>query len=265
MRHLHSVPYICHYGVKGMKWGVRRYQNKDGSLTSEGRKRYSQTDLKKAIESSRKNKSYKETMDEQSSIRFVGGVLNPGTKLYRITSNENESNEGRKFVTFSNRDVDYYESVWPDYVNGPAKQVEYTVTKPLKIAGTRDVIDSMVSLNSRFSELKLSELDDGRGYYDSLISKNPELATMTVKQASEKLTPETVNDFAIITSSAAGGYDFVNEQIYDKIGKDLQKKGFDGSVDVADSEIWGEAEFSTVIFSSEGTEKTKIRDQRDWR
>ena len=29
---------IEHYGVKGMKWGVRRYQNKDGSLTAEGRK-----------------------------------------------------------------------------------------------------------------------------------------------------------------------------------------------------------------------------------
>lgn len=30
---------LVHYGVKGMKWGVRRYQNKDGSLTAKGRKR----------------------------------------------------------------------------------------------------------------------------------------------------------------------------------------------------------------------------------
>lgn len=38
--------YICHselyhHGIKGMKWGVRRYQNEDGSLTPEGMKRYS--------------------------------------------------------------------------------------------------------------------------------------------------------------------------------------------------------------------------------
>lgn len=32
--------YLEHYGVKGQKWGVRRYQNEDGSLTPEGEERY---------------------------------------------------------------------------------------------------------------------------------------------------------------------------------------------------------------------------------
>lgn len=35
---------LNHAGIKGMKWGVRRYQNKDGSLTPEGRKRYADSD-----------------------------------------------------------------------------------------------------------------------------------------------------------------------------------------------------------------------------
>ena len=32
---------LIHYGVKGMRWGVRRYRNKDGTLTPAGKKRYS--------------------------------------------------------------------------------------------------------------------------------------------------------------------------------------------------------------------------------
>lgn len=40
----HSDDELMHYGVKGMKWGVRRYQRKDGSLTGAGKRR-----LKKAL------------------------------------------------------------------------------------------------------------------------------------------------------------------------------------------------------------------------
>jgi hypothetical protein len=36
--------YLAHHGIKGMQWGVRRYQNKDGSLTLAGKKRYAEYD-----------------------------------------------------------------------------------------------------------------------------------------------------------------------------------------------------------------------------
>lgn len=32
--------YLCHHGVKGQKWGIRNYQNSDGTLTSAGKERY---------------------------------------------------------------------------------------------------------------------------------------------------------------------------------------------------------------------------------
>ena len=41
---------LYHHGIKGQKWGIRRYQNEDGSLTEAGKKRYLVSDIKSASE-----------------------------------------------------------------------------------------------------------------------------------------------------------------------------------------------------------------------
>ena len=52
---------LTHYGIKGMKWGVRRYQNKDGSLTDAGRRRAA-SDMSELSE--KKKKHYKPNADK---------------------------------------------------------------------------------------------------------------------------------------------------------------------------------------------------------
>lgn len=38
---------LYHYGIKGMRWGVRRYENEDGTLTEAGKKRYEKKERRK--------------------------------------------------------------------------------------------------------------------------------------------------------------------------------------------------------------------------
>ncbi len=69
--------FLAHHGIKGQKWGVRRYQNEDGTYTTAGKKRYSASareQMKSEAQIQWAKKMYgvsRQTSDQDSNARYL--------------------------------------------------------------------------------------------------------------------------------------------------------------------------------------------------
>lgn len=81
---------LYHWGIKGMRWGVRRYQNKDGSLTDAGKKRLERERIKSDNDklSADPNKWTKDDMEK--SKRLLDSSSSALGNLKRVASSKNQ-------------------------------------------------------------------------------------------------------------------------------------------------------------------------------
>ena len=70
--------YLAHHGIKGQRWGVRRYQNSDGSLTDAGRKRYGYAE---SVENRVKNASSKKEQTYIIRSEMRKNAMSPSKKV----------------------------------------------------------------------------------------------------------------------------------------------------------------------------------------
>ena len=120
-----SSNHIAHYGIKGQKWGIRRYQNRDGSLTTAGIRRY-------GVENSR--------------------TLESGTRIQNISrddlsSTSNSYKSKRLYSSYTDYDKTGYVDLMGNWqYGGQGMRNTFLVKKDIKIASERDVVKTLAEM-----------------------------------------------------------------------------------------------------------------------
>lgn len=190
---------LYHHGILGMTWGVRRYQNKDGTLTNAGKKRRrmenESNSKKEKDDSTPKKKSLSELSDAEliartERLKLEKDYLDMESKVSALKPSELSA--GQKFVRH----------VW-DEVIGPAateagKQVltKWFNKKGKALLGlNEDLEDSLDSLRKEANKRKQERQNS---------KKNKESSDQKTKEASDSKGTKTEEDIPNVTGTVFG-------------------------------------------------------------
>lgn len=164
---------LVHHGTKGMRWGIRRYQNKDGSLTPAGKKRYDKEMAKLTAE--------KKKLRNQERTK---------AKLAKLKATQDEVNAKKKSLL---EDADE---------TSPKKRT----IKDMSDSELREKINRL-ELERRYSDLTKNSSDkkkifDGKQFVTNVLSRSgEELLTQTAKHFGAKALNKIIGEEVIYANN----------------------------------------------------------------
>lgn len=140
---LHYESELYHFGIKGMRWGIRRFQNKDGTLTEAGKRRVKRQGVE---ENSGIVAGSKDDLIEE--IGRADHVIPKGTSIYRSGDPGEELTDRRIYATVLDTDRMEYRSyakepdkLGNDAVNKEPVEYEYRAKNDLRVVSPRQQYD----------------------------------------------------------------------------------------------------------------------------
>lgn len=132
---------LQHHGIKGQKWGVRRYQYSDGTLTPDGKKRYSinqntnQMNRAVTLMSMKVNELTNNVKTQITGKQYVDTYLSKGTNFARIQTSKEFENFAF-YATYKKQDMDKYMGLFGKNLTDRAKNAAKQAEKLAKSSGS---------------------------------------------------------------------------------------------------------------------------------
>ena len=269
--------YLCHHGIKGQKWGVRRYQFEDGSLTMEGRRRYGYKSHGKKIKNpngsltdyGKRYFGYDKKIEAQSSTNEKDHVIKKGTELKRLGNDHSAGYDVNVFFSYKVDDVDEYTGVLGRMsATSQLKKFGDVSLKQITMETSKDLrIPSKETAKEEFKEFAKDNKEDLLRLYDEYLKANPNkrgeyYRKMTEKDLDVDNPRKLEYAYQRFNATMGMGTSSMNYDVIKKYTDRLQAKGYDAIADENDINVSTfKAKAPTILFNTDGTIKNiKLRD-----
>lgn len=147
---------LYHHGVKGQKWGVRRYQYADGSLTPEGRKRY-QSGQSSSFMNTKVKCLVNSARTQITGKQYVDGYLKQGTTFARIQTSATFENFAF-YATYKKHDIDEYMGLFGKNLKSRAEGEARRAEKKAQASGSEEDLKNANDLREKANNTKVYQL-----------------------------------------------------------------------------------------------------------